>query len=126
MTSPTAQRPIVLLIEDEPIQMMVLSDLIEEAGCDVVEANTTVKAIQILEDRPDIRIVFADLDVRGSVMGLRLAALIRERWPPVELILTGAVKPDLSSIPARGVFHDKPFQQRKLVQSIRQFASSSR
>ncbi|UIY43378.1 response regulator [Methylobacterium radiotolerans] len=126
MTSPTGQRPVVLLIEDEPIQMMVLSDLIEEAGCDVVEATTTAKAIQILESRPDIRIVFADLDVRGSVMGLRLAALIRERWPPVELILTGAVKPDLSSIPARGVFHDKPFQQRKLVQSIREFASSSR
>ena len=126
MTSPTGQRPVVLLIEGEAIQMMVLSDLIEEAGCDVVEANTTAKAIQILESRPDIRIVFADLDVRGSVMGLRLAALIRERWPPVELILTGAVKPDLSSIPARGVFHDKPFQQRKLVQSIREFASASR
>lgn len=105
--------------------MMVLSDLIEEAGCDVVEATTTAKAIQILESRPGIRIVLADLDVRGSVMGLRLVALIRERWPPVELILTGAVKPDLSSIPARGVFHDKPFQQRKLVQCIREFAAAS-
>lgn len=126
MTASTERRPVVLLIEDEPIQMMVLSDLIEEAGCDVVEATTTAKAIRILEERPDIRVVVADLDVRGSVMGLKLAAMIRDRWPPVELILTGAVKPDLSSIPARGVFHDKPFDQRGLVQSIRSFVSANR
>ncbi len=125
MTASNERRPVVLLIEDEPIQMMVLSDLIEEAGCDVVEATTTVKAIQILEQRTDIRVVVADLDVRGSVMGLQLAAMIRDRWPPVELILTGAVKPDLSNIPARGVFHDKPFDQHKVVQSIRSFASAN-
>lgn len=125
MTSSTEHRSIVLLIENEPIQMMVLSDLIEEAGCEVVEATTTAKAIQILEQRTDIRVVVADLDVRGSVMGLQLAAMIRDRWPPIELILTGAVKPDLSRIPARGVFHDKPFDQRKLVKSIREFVSAT-
>ena len=106
--------------------MMVLSDLIEEAGCDVVEANTTAKAIQILERRADIRVVVADLDVRGSVMGLELATMIRRRWPPIELILTGAVKPDLSHIPARGVFHDKPFDQGKIVQTIRAFVAATR
>ncbi len=68
MTAMTERRPIVLLIENEPIQMIVLSDLIEEAGCDVVEANTPTQAIQILEQRTDIRVVMADLDVRGSVM----------------------------------------------------------
>ncbi|SDM69511.1 Response regulator receiver domain-containing protein [Methylobacterium phyllostachyos] len=125
MTASSDRRPIVLLIENEPIQMMVLSDLIEEAGCDVVEATTTAKAIQILEHRGDIRVVVADLDVHGSVLGLQLAAMIRDRWPPVELILTGAVKPDLSSIPARGVFYDKPFDQGRLVQSIRSFVSAN-
>jgi CheY-like chemotaxis protein len=118
------RRPIVLLIEDEPILMMALSDLIEEAGCEVVEATTTAKAIRVLEVRTDIRVVMADLDVRGSVMGLKLAALIRDRWPPIELILTGAVKPELASIPARGVFHDKPFNHASIVQSIRSFVSA--
>lgn len=125
MTASTERRPIVLLIENEPIQMMVLSDLIEAAGCDVVEATTAAKAIQILERRTDIRVVVADLDVRGSIMGLQLAAMIRDRWPPVELVLTGAVKPDLSRIPARGVFHDKPFDEPKIVQSIRAFAAAT-
>ncbi|KQT57261.1 histidine kinase [Methylobacterium sp. Leaf456] len=105
---------------------MVLSDLIEEAGCDVVEATTAAKAIRILGERTDIRVVVADLDVRGSVMGLQLAAMIRDRWPPIELVLTGAVKPNLSSIPARGVFHDKPFNQAGMVASIRGFVADSR
>ncbi|GJD36109.1 hypothetical protein FMGBMHLM_3023 [Methylobacterium aerolatum] len=105
--------------------MMVLSDLIEEAGCDVVEANTPVKAIQILERRADIRVVVADLDVRGAPMGLELATMIRRRWPPIALILTGAVRPDLALIPERGVFHDKPFDQGQLVQSIRSFAAQA-
>ncbi|MET7245611.1 response regulator [Methylobacterium sp. EM32] len=118
------RRSIVLLIEDEPILMMVLSDLIEEAGCEVVEATTAAKAIRILEERTDIRVVMADLDVRGSVMGLKLAAMIRDRWPPIELILTGAVKPELANIPARGVFHDKPFDHAGIVRSIRTFASA--
>ncbi|MET7244746.1 response regulator [Methylobacterium sp. EM32] len=120
----TERRPIVLLIEDEPILMMALSDLIEEAGCAVVEATTTVKAIRILEARMDIRVVVADLDMRGSAMGLKLAALIRDRWPPMELILTGAVKPELANIPARGVFHDKPFNHAGIVESIRAFTSN--
>lgn len=126
MTATTEPRPVVLLIENEPIQMMALSDLIEEADCDVVEATTIVKAIQILEQRTDIRVVMADLDVRGSVMGLQLVAMIRDRWPPVELILTGAIKPDLSTIPARGVFHDKPFDEAKIVASIRSFTATTR
>ncbi len=117
------RRPIVLLIEDEPILMMTLSDLIEEAGCEVVEAPTASKAIRILEERTDIRVVIADLDVRGSVMGLKLAALIRDRWPPIALILTGAAKPKLATIPTRGVFHDKPFNNAVIVRSIRSFTS---
>jgi CheY-like chemotaxis protein len=118
------RRPIVLLIEDEPILMMTLSDLIEEAGCEVVEAPTASKAIRILEECTDIRVVIADLDVRGSVMGLKLAGLIRDRRPPIALILTGAVKPALGTIPARGIFHDKPFNNTIIVRNIRSFTSA--
>lgn len=114
-------RPVVLLLEDEPLQRMMLSDLIEEAGCEVVEVTNAPDAVRILEARSDIRVVMADLDVRGSMLGMTLAAMIRDRWPPIELILTGSIKPKLETIPARGVFHNKPFDQRRLVASIRQF-----
>jgi CheY-like chemotaxis protein len=118
-----ASRPVVLIIQDEPILAMVMEEYVEEAGCDTVLTNNAAAAIRILEERTDIRVVFADLDVRGSVMGLRLAALIRDRWPPIELVLTGALAPNRDLIPARGVFCDKPFQQPKIVAALRAFAA---
>lgn len=74
--------PVVLPLEDDPLLAMSLSNYIEAAGCDVVEARTACEAIHILEQGTDIRVVVADLHTRGSVIGLELAAMIRERWPP--------------------------------------------
>ncbi|WP_298961115.1 response regulator [uncultured Methylobacterium sp.] len=118
-----AKRPAVLLLEDDPLLAMSLSDYIEEAGGEVVEARTTAKAISILEERTDIRIVVADLDTRGSVMGLKLAAMIRDRWPPIELILTSSAPrpPRAAEMPARGVYLSKPFDSRAMVSTIREF-----
>lgn len=60
---------------------------------------------------------------RGSVMGLKLAAMIRERWPPIELILTSSASLALraNTIPARGVFLGKPFDSAAIISTIRNF-----
>lgn len=115
--------PVVLVLQDEPILAMTMREFVEEAGCEALVVRTAEAAIRILEERTDIRVVFADLDVRGSMMGVKLAAMIRDRWPPIELVLTGALSPNLDYIPARGVFCDKPFQEAKVVAAIRDFAS---
>lgn len=115
--------PVVLVLQDEPILAMTMREFVEEAGCDALVVRTAEAAIRILEERTDIRVVFADLDVRGSMMGVKLAALIRDRWPPIELVLTGALPPNLNHIPARGVFCDKPFHEAKVVATIRDFAT---
>lgn len=116
-------RPVVLVLQDEPILAMIMSDFVEEAGCDALVVRTAQAAIRALEERTDIRVVFADLDVRGSTTGLKLVAMIRDRWPPIELVLTGALAPDLDAIPARGVFCDKPFRESKVISAIRGFAA---
>ena len=116
-------RPMVLVLQNEPLLMMVMSEYVEDAGCEAVPANSVPVAIRILEERTDIRVVFADLDVRHSIMGLRLVALIRERWPPIELVLTGTLAPASNAIPARGVFCDKPFREKNVVAAIRALAA---
>lgn len=115
-------RATVLLVEDETLQRLMLADIIEDAGCAVVEATTAAQALRILEARTDILAVVADIDMRGSSAGIALVTTIRDRWPPVELILVGSTRPDEASIPVRGVFHDKPFQQGRIAASIRRFA----
>jgi len=115
-------RGVVLVVEDEPLVRMVAVDTINEAGYDTVEALTADEAIHILESRKDIRIVFTDINMPGSMDGLKLARAIRDRWPPIELILTSAFrKPRAHDLPARGVFLAKPYLPEALMETLHQF-----
>ena len=115
--------PRVLVVEDDPILMIALVEFVENAGCEPVEATSIVEAIQILETRTDIRTVFTDLDMRGSTAGMQLALSIRDRWPPIELLMVSSQPWDASQIPSRGVVLGKPFDRRRIVAAIRAFAA---
>ena len=116
-------RPTALIVEDEPIQRMMLVDFIEEAGFDTVEAMSAEDAVAILEKRLDIRVVFTDIDMPGGFEGMRLAAMIRDRWPPIELILTssGSVAPHVDDVPARAVVISKPYRKELLIKTMQRF-----
>lgn len=113
---------IVLVVEDDPILMMALVDYVEDAGCEAIEATSVPEAIQLLESRSDIRTVFTDLDMRGSTVGMQLALRIRDRWPPIELLLVSSQPWDTTQMPARGILLGKPFDRRKIVAAIQKFA----
>ena len=119
-------RPIVLLIEDEPLQRIFPSDLIEEAGFEVIEVGSAEQGVAVLEARTDIRIVFADLDMPRSIDGLRIAAAIRDRWPPIEIVLiSGRSSPAVDEIPARSCFVSKPFVSSQVIGAIQGFATDN-
>ena len=61
--------------------------IVEEAGYEAVEASNADEAIRILEADPTIRLVFTDIDMPGSMDGLKLAHYVRGRWPPIKLIV---------------------------------------
>jgi len=116
-------RPVILVVEDEFLVRMQAVDVIEQAGFDVVDASNADEAISLLETREDIRIVFTDVEMPGSMDGLRLARAIRNRWPPVELILTsGRRRFGSNEIPARGQFVPKPYSPNVLIAMIRGLA----
>lgn len=112
----------VLVVEDDPILMLALVEFVEDAGCEAIEATSVVEAIRILETRLDIRTVFTDLDMRGSTAGMQLAMLIRERWPPLELLMVSSQPWDAAQIPARGLVFGKPFDRRRIVKALQAFA----
>jgi CheY-like chemotaxis protein len=84
----TAKRPVVLVVEDDFSIRMNAAEMIAEAGFNVVGAKSADEAIVILEDRFDITVVFTDIQMPGSMDGLRLAAAIRGRWPPITIVAT--------------------------------------
>lgn len=113
-------RPVILVVEDEPLQRLMAVDLVEEAGFDVVDVAGAAEAVRVLESRPDIRVVFTDIDMPGGLSGMQLAATIRDRWPPIELIIvSGRRKPRADEMPARGVFFAKPYKKDEITAVMR-------
>jgi CheY-like chemotaxis protein len=118
-------RPVVLIVEDEVLLRMHATAVIEAAGFDTVEASNADDAIAILEARKDIRIVFTDIEMPGSMDGLKLSRAVRDRWPPIEIILTsGKRHPQADDLPERGQFFPKPYNPDALIATITQFANS--
>ncbi len=118
-----AEPSVILVVEDEAMLRITTVDLFEQAGFQVVEAANADEAIEILERRTDIRIVFTDIQMPGSMDGLKLAAFVRNRWPPIELIVTSARYVQHIDLPARGVFFPKPYAPATVLETMRRLAA---
>jgi len=114
----------VLVVEDEPLIRMNAVSTVEDAGYVAIEAADADAAIAILESRDDIRVVFTDINMPGSMDGLRLARAIRNRWPPIRLIVTsGLIRPKEGEFPADGRFLPKPYAADHLAAVLRELAA---
>ena len=111
---------VVLVVEDDYLVRLNAVFILEEAGFDTLEAGGADEAVALLEDRQDIKVVFTDINMPGSMDGLQLAQAIRHRWPPVELVLTsGYARVRDDDMPARGLFLGKPYEPTELVGMVR-------
>jgi CheY-like chemotaxis protein len=115
------QRPVVLVVEDEGLIRSSAVDMVEDAGFATLVASNADEAIRILESRNDIRAVFTDVQMPGSMDGLKLARMVRSRWPPVALIVTsGQMQPLETDLPEGGRFLPKPYEASELAATLRQ------
>jgi CheY-like chemotaxis protein len=127
MSNMGAKRPVVLVVEDDFLIRMNAAQMIEEAGFSVVEAASSDEAIVILESRLDITIVFTDVQMPGSMDGLKLAAAIRGRWPPIKIIATsGLVDVRKGDLPDGGRFLPKPYSPSQIIGALRELTDGSR
>ena len=118
------ERPVVLVVEDEFLIREYAVEIINEAGFEAIEAANADEAIEILESRSDIRIVFTDINMPGSIDGLRLAHAVRDRWPPIKLIVTsGHMTLPESALPKGGRFFSKPYQTSEIARALHEFAA---
>ena len=111
--------PAVLVVEDQTIILLSALDLVSRAGFEAVGAKSADEAIRILEARPDIRLVFTDVEMPGTMDGLKLAHYVRDRWPPIHLIVvSGKAIMDESRLPANTRFFSKPYNDNSIVEEL--------
>ncbi|MEN3148202.1 response regulator [Neorhizobium sp. IRAMC:178] len=121
--SASLKKQAVLVVEDEPLLRLMAMDLVEDAGFEAIEAADADEAVRILEGRTDIRIVFTDIDMPGSMNGMKLAAAVRDRWPPIDIIIvSGHVRLSDVDLPDRSVFFSKPYDWRKVTATLHRMA----
>jgi two-component system, response regulator PdtaR len=125
MEEPGRPSAAVLIVEDEPLIRMGAVDQIEDAGFEVYEAGTADAAIALLELHKEICLLFTDVDMPGSMDGLKLAHYVRGRWPPVKIIVTsGHVKVTEESLPAGALFMPKPYDPAEITHKVRELIAA--
>jgi CheY-like chemotaxis protein len=118
--------PIILIVEDELLILMNAVQMLEDAGYVTLEASNADEAIQLLESRADIRAVFTDINMSGSMDGLKLAHFIRGRWPPIHLIVTsGLSMPIEAELPPKSRFIGKPYNNAHVVSMFRELFAAA-
>ena len=108
---------VVLIVEDEVLVQDLLADMVTELGHRVITASNADEALKLLEARRDITVVITDIDMPGSMDGLRLAAVVRDRWPPTRLIITTA-KSRPETLPERAYFVAKPYSSFQIGEAM--------
>ena len=110
----------VLVVEDEALVRMGMVDYLEDSGFEVLEASNADEAIAMLVEHAEIRVLFTDIDMPGGIDGLRLAAAVRDRWPPIRIVVTSGhrnVTPD--ELPHEARFFQKPYNPDEVAAVFR-------
>jgi len=110
---------VVLVVEDEPLIRLAAVDIVLSAGFEALEAGNADEAIHILEHRPDIRLVFTDIEMPGTMDGLKLAHYVKGRWPPIKIIVaSGKGILAESELPDGSRFFGKPYHHPMIAAAI--------
>lgn len=109
----------ILIVEDEPLIRIGIVIMLERSGFEAIEADTADEAIKIIEARGDIRLVVTDVDMPGTMDGVKLAHYIRRKWPPIKLIvISGKVGLSTIDLPTGARFFSKPYEDATLLNTI--------
>jgi CheY-like chemotaxis protein len=81
----------VLVVEDDPLQRLVIMDLVEDAGCVGVQAGSAAEALTILYGDRAVAAMVTDVNMPGELDGLGLARIVRQEWPSIRILSPRAV-----------------------------------
>jgi CheY-like chemotaxis protein len=116
----------ILVVENEALVRLELADRLARSGMTVLVASDADEAIVLLDTHPEIEVLFTDIRMPGSIDGVRLAHHVRDRWPPVKIIVaSGMTDAALRELPQGSLFLSKPYAPEALAGALAQVMSGS-
>ena len=119
--SPSA---LIVVVDDDVFERMGASDMFADAGYRVLEAHDADEALRFFESNADIRLLFTDVSMPGSMNGSDLARQVAERWPKVGIIVTSG-RPRPIRLPVSMLFHDKPYEPAAVLRQAKEMAAAA-
>jgi two-component system, response regulator PdtaR len=112
----------ILIVEDDVLANEHLEFILQQAGYEVLSATSADEAEELLEDHEDVQIIVTDINLPGTMNGLKLAAAVKARRPEMNIIIvTGYSAPKNDEIPPGSLFIPKPYNSRKMIEAVRHF-----
>jgi two-component system, response regulator PdtaR len=113
---------VILIVEDDVFERMGASCMFVDAGYRVLEAENADEALRFFETNADIRLLFTDVSMPGSMSGSDLAHQVAARWPEVGIIVTSG-RPRPHQLPLSMLFHDKPYEPAAVLRQAREMTA---
>lgn len=121
----TEKKIAVLVVEDEPLVRLDIVAELEDHGLLVLEAGNAPEAIAILGDNPVVNVIFTDVDMPGGIDGLELARIVKERFPPIQVVVTSGHRIVTGrNLPADAKFIPKPYVSKQIIRTILEIAGN--
>ncbi|MFL5259966.1 MAG: response regulator [Hyphomicrobiales bacterium] len=115
--------PIILVVEDEVLVRLVISEYLRHCGYRVIEAASGEEAILVMEQADiDVEVVLSDVEMPGEMDGFALAHWVRKNRPGIEIILAGTpsrAAEAAGSLCESGPHLSKPYEPQAVLDRIR-------
>jgi two-component system, response regulator PdtaR len=113
----------ILIVDDEAIIRLFAKEFLDEANFNTLLASNADEAIAALERRSDICAVITDVQMPGSMDGVRLANAVHNRWPPIAIIVTSGQWPMPLALPENSRFFHKPFRPQDIISAVHELVN---
>ena len=112
----------ILIVEDDVLSNEHLEFILQQAGYEVLSATSADEAAELLKDREDVRLIVTDINLPGTMNGLKLATVAKAQRPEMNIIITtGYSAPKEDELPPGSLFVPKPYNARKMIEAVRHF-----
>jgi CheY-like chemotaxis protein len=81
---------LIVVVDDDVLERLGAADMFLDAGYRVLQAGNADEALWLFETNTDIRVLFTDVSMPGSMSGADLALDVAKRWPAIGAVLRRA------------------------------------
>ena len=119
-----ADKPIILVVEDEPSLRYLVRRVLERGGYQVLEADSGTSALKLWDqDKPHIDLLLTDMVMPDGMSGRQLAQRLKADNPALKVLYTSGYSTELLGkdleLQEGTNFLQKPYPPALLVKTVR-------